>query len=87
MIGRQFAKDLTFLEKFSIYKIKDKQISIGKFFNEIKDYKFLNLNLIKKSLFTILTNIPNAKNVRNNISKFQDIDSLEEYFVDSKIWN
>ena len=87
MIGRQFAKDLTFLEKLSIYKIKDKQISIGKFFNEIKDYKFLNLNLIKKSLFTILTNIPNAKNVRNNISKFQDIDSLEEYFVDSKIWN
>ena len=87
MIGRQFVKDLTFLEKLSICKIQNKQTSINKFFKEIKNYKFLNLNLIKKSLFTILTNIPNAKNVRNNISKFQDIDNLEEYFVDSKIWN
>ena len=48
MIGRQFAKDLTFLEKLSIYKIHDKQISINKFFKEIKDYNHLNLNLIKK---------------------------------------
>ena len=56
------------------------------FLKKLKITNHLNLNLIKKSLFTILTNIPNAKNVRNNISKFQDIDSLEEYFVDSKIW-
>jgi tRNA-dihydrouridine synthase A len=52
-----------------------------------KDYKFLNLNLIKKSLFTILTNMPNAKNIRNDISKLKDIDTLNEYFVDPSIWN
>ena len=87
MIGRQFAKDLIFLEKLSLYKIKDKQLSISNFFKDIKDYKFLNLNLIKKSLFTILTNMPNAKNIRNDISKLKDIDTLNEYFVDPSIWN
>jgi len=87
MIGRQFAKDLIFLEKLSLHKIKDKQLSIYNFFKDIKDYKFLNLNLIKKSLFTILTNIPNAKNIRNDISKLKNIDTLNEYFVDPSIWN
>jgi tRNA dihydrouridine synthase A len=87
MIGRQFAKDLIFLEKLSLHKIKDKQLSISNFFKDIKDYKFLNLNLIKKSLFTILTNMPNAKNIRNDISKLKDIDTLNEYFVDPSIWN
>lgn len=87
MIGRQFAKDLIFLEKLSLYKIKDKQLSISNFFKDIKDYKFLNLNLIKKSLFTILTNMPNAKNIRNDISKLKDIDTLNEYFMDPSIWN
>ena len=87
MIGRQFAKDLIFLEKLSLHKIKDKQLSISNFFKDIKDYKFLNLNLIKKSLFTILTNMPNAKNIRNDISKLKDIDTLNEYFMDPSIWN
>ena len=87
MIGRQFAKDLIFLEKLSLHKIKDKQLSISNFFKDIKDYKFLNLNLIKKSLFTILTNMPNAKNIRNDISKLKNIDTLNEYFVDPSIWN
>ena len=87
MIGRQFAKDLIFLEKLSLHKIKDKQLSIYNFFKDIKDYKFLNLNLIKKSLFTILTNMPNAKNIRNDISKLKNIDTLNEYFVDPSIWN
>ena len=87
MIGRQFAKDLIFLEKLSLHKIKDKQLSISNFFKDIKDYKFLNLNLIKKSLFTILTNMPNAKNIRNDISKLKDIDTINEYFVDPSIWN
>ena len=87
MIGRQFAKDLLFLEKLSMHKIKNKQEAVNKFFNDIEDYKFLNLNLIKKSLFTILTNIPNAKNVRNDISTFKDIHLLHRYFESSPIWN
>lgn len=87
MIGRQFAKDLLFLEKLSMHKIKNKQGAVNNFFNDIEDYKFLNLNLIKKSLFTILTNIPNAKNVRNDISTFKDINLLHGYLESSPIWN
>ena len=87
MIGRQFAKDLLFLEKLSIHKIDNKKEAVNNFFKDIKSYKFSNLNLIKKSLFTILANIPDAKNVRNDIAKFKDIDVLNGYLEDSPIWN
>ena len=63
------------------------KVKMLKFCAYSSDYKFLNLNLIKKSLFTILTNIPNAKNIRNDITKFKDIDTLNEYFLDPSIWN
>lgn len=87
MIGRQFAKDILFLEKISIHNIEDKKISILCFLKEISSHKFLNINLIKKSLFTLLKGTSNSKDVRNKINNIHDIDSLLYSFEDTSIWS
>jgi tRNA-dihydrouridine synthase A len=87
MIGRQFAKDILFPEKIGLYQIKDKKTAILKSINEFKSHKFFNLNLIKKSIFTLLNDIPNSKNIRKEITIMEDINSLRNYFESNEFWN
>ena len=87
MIGRQFAKDILFPEKIGLYQIKDKKTAILKSINEFNSHKFFNLNLIKKSIFTLLNDIPNSKNIRKEITIMEDINSLQNYFESNELWN
>ena len=87
MIGRQFAKDILFPEKIGLYQIKDKKTAILKSINEFNSHKFFNLNLIKKSIFTLLNDIPNSKNIRKEITIMEDINSLQSYFESNELWN
>ncbi len=65
MIGRQFTKDAFFLEKFDLENVKKKKTaSIINTINELEHYKYLNINLLKKSIFTALSNISNSKKVK-----------------------
>jgi tRNA dihydrouridine synthase A len=57
MIGRQFAKDALFLEKLKLEKINDKTSLVLDSIKELDNYKYLNINLLKKSLFTLINNI------------------------------
>ena len=61
MIGRQFAKDALFLEKLKLEKINDKTSLVLDSIKELDNYKYLNINLLKKSLFTLINNISNSK--------------------------
>ncbi len=87
MIGRQFAKDILFPEKIGLYEIKNKKMAILKSINDFRSHKFLNINLIKKSIFTLLNNIPNSKNIRKEITIIENITSLQTYLESNEIWN
>ena len=68
MIGRQFAKDALFLEKLKLEKINDKTSLVLASIKELDNYKYLNINLLKKSLFTLINNISNSKGIKKDIS-------------------
>ena len=68
MIGRQFSKDALFLEKLKLEKINDKTSLVLDSIKELDNYKYLNINLLKKSLFTLINNISNSKGIKNDIS-------------------
>ena len=68
MIGRQFAKDALFLEKLKLEKINDKTSLVLDSIKELDNYKYLNINLLKKSLFTLINNISNSKGIKKDIS-------------------
>ena len=87
MVGRQFAKDLLFIEKIGLHEIKNKKELILKSLIQFQSHKLFNLNLVKKSLFTLLYKIPNSKNIRNNIVLIKNIDQLYDYFESNVIWN
>ena len=87
MIGRQFAKDIFFPEKIGLYEIKNKKMAILKSINDFRSHKFLNINLIKKSIYTLLNDIPNSKNIRKEITIMEDINSLQNYFESNELWN
>ena len=86
MIGRQFSKDILFIEKIGLQELKNKQISILKFLSDVKLHKFTNINLIKKSIYTLLNNLPNSKLIKKEISNIKKLDLLSSYFEEAKIW-
>ncbi len=86
MIGRQFSKDILFIEKIGLCDLKNKKIPVLKFLSDIKLHKFLNINLIKKSIFTLLKNISESKSVRKDISNIKNLESLSSYFEETEIW-
>ena len=87
MIGRQFTKDILFLEKIGLSKIENKKKAILKSINEFISHRFFNLNLIKKTIYTLLNNIPNSKKIRKDITIMDDINSLQNYFESNEFWN
>jgi len=86
MIGRQFSKDILFIEKMGLQELKNKKISVLKFLSEVNSHKFTNINLIKKSTYTLLNNLPNSKFIKKEISNIKNIDLLSSYFEETKIW-
>ncbi|MDC3149283.1 tRNA-dihydrouridine synthase family protein, partial [Alphaproteobacteria bacterium] len=79
MIGRQFAKDALFLEKLKLEKINDKTSLVLDSIKELDNYKYLNINLLKKSLFTLINNISNSKGIKKDISIIDNTKDLLNY--------
>ncbi len=86
MIGRQFSKDIFFIEKMDLQELKNKKISVLKFLSDINSHKFININLIKKSIYTLFNDHPNSKLVKKEISNIKNLNYLSSYFEENKIW-
>ena len=86
MIGRQFAKDALFLEKLKLEKINDKTSLVSDSIKELDNYKYLNINLLKKSLFTLINNISNSKGIKKDISIIDNTKNLLNYIERKIIW-
>ena len=86
MIGRQFAKDALFLEKLKLEKINDKTSLVLDTIKELDNYKYLNINLLKKSLFTLINNISNSKGIKKDISIIDNTKDLLNYIERKIIW-
>ncbi len=86
MIGRQFAKDALFLEKLKLEKINDKTSLVLDSIKELDNYKYLNINLLKKSLFTLINNISNSKGIKKDISIIDNTKDLLNYIERKIIW-
>ena len=86
MIGRQFAKDALFLEKLKLEKINDKTSLVLDSIKELDNYKYLNINLLKKSLFTLINNISNSKRIKKDISIIDNTKDLLNYIERKIIW-
>ena len=86
MIGRQFSKDAFFLEKLKLEKINDKTSIVLDSIKELDNYKYLNINLLKKSLFTLINNISNSKGIKKDISLIDNTKDLLNYIERKIIW-
>ena len=86
MIGRQFANDALFLEKLKLEKINDKTSLVLDSIKELDNYKYLNINLLKKSLFTLINNISNSKGIKKDISIIDNTKDLLNYIERKIIW-
>ncbi len=86
MIGRQFTKDALFLEKLKLERINDKTSLVFNSIKELDNYKLLNINLLKKSLYTLVNNIPNSKGIKKDISIIDNIKDLLNYIERKIIW-
>ena len=86
MIGRQFAKDALFLEKLKLEKINDKTSLVLDSIKELDNYKYLNINLLKKSLFTLINKISNSKGIKKDISIIDNTKDLLNYIERKIIW-
>ena len=87
MIGRQFAKDALFLEKLKLEKINDKTSLVLDSIKELdNNYKYLNINLLKKSLYTFINNISNSKGIKKDISLIDNTKDLLNYIERKIIW-
>ena len=86
MIGRQFAKDALFLEKLKLEKINNKTSLVLDSIKELDNYKYLNINLLKKSLFTLINNISNSKGIKKDISIIDNTKDLLNYIERKIIW-
>ena len=86
MIGRQFSKDALFLEKLKLEKINDKTSLVLDSIKELDNYKYLNINLLKKSLFTLINNISNSKGIKKDISIIDNTKDLLNYIEGKIIW-
>ena len=86
MIGRQFAKDALFLEKLKLEKINDKTSLVFNSIKELENYKYLNINILKKSLYTLINNISNSKGIKKDISIIENTKDLLNYIERKIIW-
>ena len=86
MIGRQFSKDALFLEKLKLEKINDKTSLVLDSIKELDNYKYLNINLLKKSLFTLINNVSNSKAIKKDISIIENTKDLHNYIERKIIW-
>jgi len=87
MIGRQFANDLLFIEKLGLIEIDNKIQIISDYLDSFEDYKYLNLNLLKKAIFTLLSKINGAKKIKKDISEADSIIEVKNIFESNQIWN
>ena len=87
MIGRQFANDLLFIEKLGLIEIDNKIQIISDYLDSFEDYKYLNLNLLKKAIFTLLSKINGAKKIKKDISEADSIIKVKNIFESNQIWN
>ncbi len=86
MIGRQFTKDALFLEKLNLENINDKTSLIFNSIKELDNYKYLNINLLKKSLYTLINNISNSKGIKKDISIIDNTKDLLNYIERKIFW-
>ena len=86
MIGRQFSKDALFLEKLKLEKINDKTSLVFNSIKELENYKYLNINLLKKSLYTLINNVSNSKAIKKDISIIENTKDLHNYIERKIIW-
>ena len=87
MIGRQFANDLLFIEKLGLIEIDNKIQIISDYLDNFQDYKYLNLNLLKKAIFTLLSKVNGAKKIKKDISEADNIIRVKKIFESNQIWN
>jgi len=87
MIGRQFANDLLFIEKLGLVVIENKIQIISDYLDNFEDYKYLNLNLLKKAIFTLLSKVNGAKKIKKDISEADNIIKVKKIFESNQIWN
>ena len=87
MIGRQFANDLLFIEKLGLIEIDNKIQIISDYLDNFQDYKYLNLNLLKKAIFTLLSKVNGAKKIKKDISEADNIIKVKKIFESNQIWN
>ena len=87
MIGRQFANDLLFIEKLGLIEINNKFEIISDYLDSFEDYKYLNLNLLKKAIFTLLSKVKGAKKIKKDISEADSIINVKNIFESNQIWN
>ena len=87
MIGRQFANDLLFIEKIGLIEIDNKIQIISDYLDNLEDYKYLNLNLLKKAIFTLFSKVNGAKKIKKDISEADNIIKVKKIFESNQIWN
>jgi tRNA-dihydrouridine synthase A len=87
MIGRQFANDLLFIEKLGLIEIDNKSQIIADYLDSFENYKYLNLNLLKKAIFTLLSKVKGAKKIKKDISEADSIIKIKNIFERNQIWN
>ncbi|GIR66383.1 MAG: hypothetical protein CM15mP70_14900 [Pelagibacteraceae bacterium] len=87
MIGRQFANDLLFIEKLGLVVIDNKIQIISDYLDSFEDYKYLNLNLLKKAIFTLLSKVNGAKKIKKDVSEADSIIKVKNIFESNQIWN
>jgi tRNA-dihydrouridine synthase A len=87
MIGRQFANDLLFIEKLGLIEIDNKSQIISDYLDSFENYKYLNLNLLKKAIFTLLSKVKGAKKIKKDISEADSIIKIKNIFERNQILN
>ena len=87
MIGRQFANDLLFIEKLGLVVIENKIQIISDYLDNFEDYKYLNLNLLKKAIFTLFSKVNGAKKIKKDVSEADSIIKVKNIFESNQIWN
>ncbi len=87
MIGRQFTNDLLFIEKLGLVTIDNKVQIISDYLDSFEDYEYLNLNLLKKAIFTLLSKVNGAKKIKKDVSEADSIIKVKNIFESNQIWN
>ena len=87
MIGRQFANDLLFIEKLGLVVIENKIQIISDYLDNFEDYKYLNLNLLKKLSLLYFLKLMELKKLKKIVSEADSIIKVKNIFESNQIWN